>query len=187
MKLTNQFTAFLAIITLSLFSYNLQAQAKYNLQKTEIVFNSKTPVETIRAVNNNAQGIVATGKNIFLVRVPIQAFKFKRRLQQTHFNENYMESNKYPNATYRGKIEGNYSLSKDGVYKVTTKGDLTIHGVKKARTVPATITVKNGVATLSTSFKVKPKEHGIKIPKVVTEKIAEEIGVSIKAELKVRK
>lgn len=186
MKLTNQITAFLAIVVLSMAVHNLQAQGKYTLEKTEIVFNSKTPVETIRAVNNNAQGIIATGKNKFLVRVPIQAFKFKRRLQQTHFNENYLESNKYPNATYRGTIEGNYSLSKDGVYKVTTKGDLTIHGVKKARTVPATITVKNGVATLNTSFKVKPKEHGVKIPKVVTEKIAEEIGVSIKAEFQKR-
>ncbi len=186
MKFNSQFIALL-IMSAVLFTQNIQAQGKYTLQKSEIVFESKTPIETIRAVNNNAQGIVVTGKNKFLVRVPIQAFNFKRRLQQTHFNENYMESDKYPNATYRGTLEGSYNLNKDGVYKVTTKGDLTIHGVKKPRVVPATITVKKGVATLSTNFLVKPKEHGVKIPKIVTKKIADEINVSIKAELQVRK
>jgi len=186
MRFTYPLITFLSIAG-ALLIQTAQAQDKYTLQKTEIVFESKTPVETIRAVNNNVQGIVVTSKNKFLVRVPIQAFSFKRRLQQTHFNENYMESDKFPNATYRGVLEGNYDLKKDGEYKVTTKGDLTIHGVKKARTVPATITVKGGVATLKTNFLVKPKEHGIKIPKIVTKKIADEINVNIKAELQVRK
>lgn len=181
MKSTYQFITFFAVL---LFTLQVQSQDKFLLKKTEIVFESKTPLETIKAINNSAQGIIVTGKNKFLIRVPIQAFSFKRRLQQTHFNENYMESSKFPNAVYRGALKGDYDLNKDGTYKVITQGSLEVHGVKKSRTIPATITIKNGVATLKADLMVKPKEHGIKIPKLVTEKIAEEIKVKIKAELK---
>ncbi|WP_299455199.1 YceI family protein [uncultured Microscilla sp.] len=162
----------------------LKAQDRFFLQKSKITFESETPVETIKAVNASSQGVVITGKNKFLIRVPIQAFKFKRRLQQTHFNENYMESNKYPNAVFRGQLDGNYDLTKEGTYQVKAKGKLDIHGVKKDRTVPATIIVKNGLANFKAQFIVKPADHGIKIPKVVAGKIANEIKVNIQSELK---
>jgi polyisoprenoid-binding protein YceI len=94
-----------------------------------------------------------------------------------------MESHKHPNAVFRGVLEGNYDLTKDGTYQVKAKGQLAIRGIKKDRTVPATITVKNGAASLNAQFTVKPADHGIKIPKVVAGKIAEEIKVTVTSDL----
>lgn len=178
-KTTLLFTAFMLLLGAT----SLKAQDKFLMKKTMVVFDSKTSLEDIKANNTSTQGVIISGKNKFLVRVPIQAFSFKRRLQQTHFNENYMESHKYPNAIFRGLIEGDYSLTKDGVYKVQAKGSLTIHGVKRDRTIPATITVKSGQASFSANFTVKPADHKIKIPKLVTSKIAEKIKVAITADL----
>jgi polyisoprenoid-binding protein YceI len=100
---------------------------------------------------------------------------------QEHFNENYMESAKYPKSTFRGKINEKTDLSKDGVYKVTCTGVMLMHGVEKVITMPGTFTVKGGDVNLVSSFKVKLDDYKIARPKVVMEKIAEELDIKINA------
>src|SRR5690242_16719248 len=103
---------------------------KYMTRTGKVTFFSSTPVENIEAVNNEAAAAVdaATGDVVF--QVPIQSFKFEKSLMQEHFNENYMESDKFPKAVFKGNIgKGAVNFAKDGNYPVTAKGKLTIHGV----------------------------------------------------------
>ena len=102
---------------------------------------------------------------------------------QEHFNEKYMESDKYPRATYKGKINENIDWSKNGVYQVSSTGVLNIHNVEKIYTEKGTLTIKDGVFTIEGSFNVKTADHNIEIPTIVVSKIAEVINVKHKSEL----
>jgi hypothetical protein len=159
------------------------AQDKYKLASTSVRFFSSTPVEDIEAENKASLGVLDTKTGNFSVRVPITEFKFKSTLMEDHFNENYMESEKYPNATFKGVIKDALNLGKDGVYKVTAEGDFETHGVVQKRQIPITITVAKGVITYASEFKVKLEDHQIKIPTVVFAKIAEVIDVKLSGEL----
>lgn len=85
----------------------------------------------------------------------MKSFVFKKALMQEHFNENYVESDKFPNATFKGKITDDVDLTKDGTYSVTVSGDFTVHGVSKPKTVPGTVTVKGNNMYVKASFDVK--------------------------------
>lgn len=144
----------------------------------EISFFSKTPLEDISAVSKKAQGVINGSNKDLLFKVSITSFKFPNGLMEEHFNENYMESEKYPDGSFKGKIQEAVDLTKDGTYNVTAKGMLTIHGVTKERTINGTITVAAGKATLKTKFQIPLVDHNIERPKVVMVKIAEVIDVS---------
>lgn len=101
---------------------------------------------------------------------------------QEHFNENYIESDKYPKADFLGSYSGDVNLSKDGKYPVQIKGKLTLHGVTQTINVPATIEVKGGKLTGASEFKITPADYNIKIPALVKEKIARQIDVRVLAE-----
>ena len=112
----------------------------------------------------------------------IKAFEFDHALMQEHFNENYMESDKYPQATFKGNVENmnQVDMTKDGTYNVKVKGNLTIHGVTKEVEAPGTLTVKGGKLTAGNStFQVKPEDYGISIPSVVRQKIADQMKVTV--------
>ena len=100
---------------------------------------------------------------------------------QEHFNTDYMESDKYPKATFKGKIQEHIDLSKDGNYPVTVTGELEVHGVKQTRTIPGKITVSNGAVKMTSEFMVKCADHQIKIPQLVFHNIAESIRVQVSA------
>ncbi len=149
----------------------------------DISFFSKTSVKDISAVNTEAKPIMDTKSKQVVVKVQIQGFKFESKLMQEHFNENYMESGKYPFATFNGKINEDVDLGKDGVYKVTVTGKLNIHNVEQERTLEGTIVVKGGEIALDTGFKVALKDHNIDRPSVVGQELAEVIDVKMKAVL----
>ncbi len=159
---------------------NASAQ-KYMTRTGKITFFSSTKVENIEAINNEASAVLDAANGSIVVLVPIKSFRFEKQLMQEHFNENYMESDKYPKAEFKGKVTDmtNVNLEKDGVYKVTAEGKLTMHGVTKDVAVPGTITVKGKTATVNTVFQVKPAEYNIDIPKLVSAKIAESIEITI--------
>jgi hypothetical protein len=174
-----QIIAIIGLLTISL--SHVQAQ-KWMTRTGKVSFFSSTPVENIEAFNNEAACVVESKNGEVVFIVPIKSFRFEKALMQEHFNENYMESDKFPKAQYKGKITNIQSLnfSKDGSYQVNTQGKLTIHGV----TVPGTIIVSGGVATIKTKFTVAPADYGIKIPSVTASKIASKIEVTINAQLK---
>lgn len=154
---------------------------KYMTRTGKVSFYSPTPLETIEAFNNETASALNSATGDFVFQVPVKSFKFDRALMEEHFNENYMESDKFSKAEYKGKITdiSNVNFNKDGTYKATSEGKLTIHGVTKDVKIPGTIVVKGNTATISSKFMVKPADYKISIPKVVESKIAKEIEVTV--------
>jgi polyisoprenoid-binding protein YceI len=147
-------------------------------------FLSKSSIEDIEATNKTSVVVMdATNGNV-QSQVQIKAFKFSSSFMEEHFNENYMESEKYPFSTFKGKLNEKVDVSKDGEYKVTCTGKLEMHGVTQEVTLPGTLKVKGGEVTLTSNFKVKLADYKIKVPSLYVKNIAEEIDVDVTAILK---
>lgn len=155
------------------------AQAIFTTDSSMISFFSSTPVEDIEAYNSTSTSLINIPKTEIVFRVPIAGFKFEKPLMEEHFNENYMETEKFPYATFKGKLSDTLDLTKDTIYSVSATGMMNIHGVDQAETYKGIITCKDGVATLSSEFKVALKDYNIKVPKVVFANIAEDIDVKV--------
>ncbi len=120
----------IAISITWLLIFNASAQI-YITRNGRVTFFSKSPLENIDARNNEITSILDTKKGEFVFIVLIKGFKFKKTLMEEHFNENYMESNLFPKAIFKGSLGNleNINFSKEGIYPVTVKGNLTLHGV----------------------------------------------------------
>lgn len=163
-----------------LLSSQLFAQKTYT-KNGNISFFSKSPLENIDAKNNQVMSVLNTQTGDMQFSVIIKAFHFKKALMEEHFNENYMESTKYPKATFKGIVSdiSKINFTKDGIYNVSVSGDLTIHGVTNKITAPGQINIRNGVTSASSKFKVKLADYNIRIPKVVKDNIAEKIDITV--------
>jgi polyisoprenoid-binding protein YceI len=156
---------------------NSEAQNLYSTNSGESSFFSSTPVEDITAVNKSAQSILNTANSEIVIQMAMKQFDFPNKLMQEHFNENYIESEKYPKAMFKGKINEVIDFTKPGVYDVSATGDFTIHGVKKARTLKGKLTVSQGSISIISDFDVDLTDHDIKVPKIVFMKIAQTVRV----------
>lgn len=160
---------------------SVQAQGRYFTRDGFISFFSHTDVEDIAAKNNKVASVLdmATGQLEFAVLM--KAFEFKKALMQQHFNESYVESEKYPKAQFRGKVIniGSVDLTKDGAYPVQVAGELTIKGITRPLQTNATLIVQGGLPQGVAEFKVKPADFNIEIPALVRANIAEEILVKV--------
>ncbi|MFD2873057.1 YceI family protein [Mucilaginibacter ximonensis] len=171
----------ISIILLAWMSIFQTGQGLYMCKNAEISLFSSAPIEDISAKTSSGQSVynAATGDLVF--SVAINTFKFRKSLMQEHFNSDYLESDKYPHATFKGKIQEHPDLSKDGTYQVTAIGVLNVHNVSQNRTIPGTITVSNGVVTMKSEFMVKCADHHIEIPRLVFHNIAESIKMNVTA------
>ncbi|WP_343531230.1 YceI family protein [Pedobacter sp.] len=142
-------------------------------------FFSSTPIEDIEAISKTGASAINTQTGDILVKISNTTFDFKKKLMQEHFNENYMESDKYPVSTFKGKIIGAVDYTKPGTYQASAKGDLIIHGVAKSYEVPIKVIVANNGVNATTSFWVRMEDHKIKIPRIVIKNIAEAVEVKI--------
>lgn len=159
----------------------------FNIQKGSVSFRSDAPMELIKPFSNELKGIVETERKEFAFSVNIKSFTgFNSTTQKEHFNENYLESNKFPTANFSGKIIEDVDFNKNYTISVRAKGTLTIHGVAQERIIKSELTIKNGLITIRSNFTVLLADHNIPIPKVVHEKLASEIKVEVNGELKVR-
>lgn len=166
------------------FSAFLVAKAQTFIDKNaQINIFSSTPVEDIKAVSHVGVSVLQLPKQEIAFQLMIKALDFDKKLMQQHFNEDYMESDKYPVAKFKGIIEPKIDLTKDGEYDVVAKGILTVHGVEQARNINGKITIKNGAISLFSTFEIACVAHRIKIPSLVITKIAEIIQVKIKSSL----
>ncbi len=168
------FTIIFAISSSALF-----AQSIYMTDSSMVSFFSSTPIEDIEAYNSTSTSLINVPKKEIAFRVPIAGFQFEKPLMQEHFNENYMDTEKHPYATFKGKLSDSLDLSIDTVYHITATGMMNIHGVDRAETYTGVVETKNGKATLKCEFSVALKAHKIKVPKVVFANIAEEIAVKV--------
>lgn len=156
----------------------------YLIQSGKIDFRSDAPLELITASNTHFTGAIDFDKQTFFLQVVNKEFKgFNSPLQQEHFHENYMESGRYPKSTFQGKLIENITPNKNGTYTVRAKGKLSIHGISQERIIKSTLVIKEGVITLESDFSVLLEEHSIAIPKIVKQKIAEEIYIHVSARL----
>ena len=163
-------------------SFQLPAQKKFSTANGKINFISNAELELIRASSSKLKGIIDPATNQFAFSLSVQSFLgFNSELQRQHFNEKYMESEKYPQVTFTGKIIEQLDFSINGIYVVRAKGDLDIHGQKQTRIIRSTITIENGTMNINSDFKVPLSDHNIAIPRIVNQKIATEIEVHVEA------
>jgi hypothetical protein len=170
------------LIGLSLcFLQFVSAQTVFITRNGQISFSSRSVVEKIDAINNEVSSVLNTQTGEMVFAVLLKGFHFKRALMEEHFNENYVESDKYPRSTFKGNIAnpGEVNFGKDGTYKVTVTGDLTIHNTTQKVSAPGTIIVSNGKITAVSKFPVKLKDYNIKIPAIVADKISEDIDIVV--------
>ena len=142
-----------------------------------IRFFSEAPLENIEAVNTEGMSLFDTATHEIVFNIPIKGFEFEKSLMQKHFNENYLESDKYPKSTFKGKIIG--FTPGVGNQNLTAEGDLTIHGITKKVTVEGTGEINENNILLKADFQIKLEDYKIKIPKVVMYNIAEVVDVTI--------
>jgi polyisoprenoid-binding protein YceI len=157
---------------------------QYILQNGKTSFYSDTPIESIEAITTAFNGGIDLTSGEVLFVIPIQSFQFSNALMKKHFNESYLESEKYPNATFKGKVDLSKIQSKDGIYHTTVTGNMTIHGVTKNIHVEGTVKKNEEVLTIQSAFPIQLTDYNIKVPKLVIKKIAETVQVNIESVLK---
>ena len=157
-------------------------QQVYETTSGVVRFHSDAPQELIKASSNQLKGIIDIRKKTFAFRVGISSFLgFNSPLQREHFNENYMETSFFPEASFSGKIIEEIDLSRDGEYVIRAKGKMKIHGVEQERIIRSLVVRKNGKISIQSDFIVLLADHSIKIPRLVSEKLSPEINVSVNA------
>ena len=158
-----------------------RAQSKYLTRAGRVTFFSASVMEDIEARNEEAAAVVDLATAQLAFSIPIRAFKFKRTLMQEHFNESYMESEKFPKSTFSGKFIdlSPETLQMPGPHQVQVEGDLTIHGVTKRVTVPASLEIKEGRILAFALFTIAPADYGVAVPLLVRDHIGKVVSIRV--------
>lgn len=167
----------LVVILILLASVNGMSQ-KYSIEKSRVVFFSEAAIENIEATNTKSASIfnVTTGEIVF--SIPILEFEFEKALMKEHFNETYLESEKYPKALFQGKLSG-YNSQSSAVQSVNGIGKLTIHGVTREVEIPGSVETIDGKLIAKSRFMIHLKDYNVKIPKLLWQNIAEDVEVTV--------
>ena len=156
------------------------AQKMYSTKTGQVRFNASSPVEKIAAVNNQTDSKMVDKSGQIVFSILVKSFKFENQLMEDHFNENYLESTKFPKAEFKGFITNVSSVdfSKDGKYNITLDGSLTIHGISQKMSSAGILVIASGKPAISGLFKIKIKDYGIK-GLYIGDKIASEAEISV--------
>lgn len=151
---------------------------------TMVSFFSKASLEDIEATNKgNTAVFLKTTTGDVQMSISMLSFKFKNALMEEHFNENYVESEKFPNCIFKGKINETIDYSKDGEYPVTVTGKMELHGVTNDVTIAGTLLKTGNELKLNSKFKIKVADYKIKVPSMYVSNIAEEVEVTFSSVL----
>jgi polyisoprenoid-binding protein YceI len=161
------------------------AQGKFYTKTGKITFYSKAPIEEIDGKNKTVTAVLDSKTGALQFAVQMKSFEFEKQLMQQHFNENYVESEKYPKSEFKGTITNNRDInySKDGMYTTKVKGKLTMHGVTKDVETTGTLKINAGKIDASSTFNVLISDYNIKIPSVVKEKVSDTIKITVDCNL----
>lgn len=175
----------LLLLWFGIFACSITAQ-KYFSKNAVIRFNSPSKMEKIEAVNSTATTVLDLSSGRIEFAALVNAFVFEKALMQEHFNENYLESTKFPKATFKGNLteHQNLQLSKPGVYKTQVHGDLTMHGVTKSIAAPVEFLVDDKGVHALCNFTVKCSDFKIEIPTVVKNTVSNNVDIKIKVDYK---
>lgn len=161
----------------------LNAQDRYKIDQAEVSFFAGTPLEDIDGKSDKLIGIIDASSNEFVFRIPMNSFIFPRALMQEHYNENYLETEKYPFANFKGKIVGKVHWDKEGIDEVFAEGAFDVHGVTKTYKIPAQISHNEQTHEVQATFDIMLVDHDIERPKIVLLKIAEKASVTVRGTL----
>lgn len=166
---------------LMLIATNFIFAQKYFTKTGSIQFYSKAQLEEITATSKQVSAILDITTGDFQFKLLMKTFEFEKALMQEHFNEKYVESDKYPDATFKGKIVNlkDVNFTKDGKYNVTVEGDLTIHGVTKKVTEQGVLEIKDGKITATSTFNILLSDYNVTIPNTVVNNISKTIEIRV--------
>lgn len=160
-------------------------QNLYKAESGKARFFSEALMENIEATTSKAIAVLNDSTGDVAVRIPIKSFIFDKSLMREHFNENYMESEKYPDATFKGKIQEKISLTAGESEMVNVAGNLVIHGVSQPRNIQVSLKANaDNSVTATGRFNITVADHKIKIPTIVFKNIAEVVEVTYEFILK---
>ncbi|HOZ39549.1 MAG TPA: YceI family protein [Flavobacteriales bacterium] len=175
----------LILVLLFLVSLGTFAQSRMYVDRSEVSFVSDAPLEHITATNSACEGLLDPETRSFAIKVPITRFQgFNSPLQREHFNENYLVSRTYPDATFAGRIIETIDLNVSGSHVVRAKGRFTIHGVTMERIVPCKLVVAAEGVRVTTEFDVLLEDHAIRVPRIVNQKISPVVRVRVDVRFK---
>lgn len=180
MKIT---TLFLVLLSLAIASES--AAQKYITRSGRISFTSTAPLEDIEGKNKTVIAAIDAKTGAVQFSVTMKGFEFEKSKMQEHFNENFVESDKFPKAEFKGAITNNKDInySKPGTYPAKVNGQLTLHGVTKAMTSTGTITVLKDGVQVASDFSITVADYKISIPAAVRNKVAKTVKVVVDAKL----
>jgi hypothetical protein len=170
------------ILVCLLFSSQIFAQ-QYLSKNGDVSFFSEAPIENIEAVNKKATGVIDLRTGGFAFQIMIEDFVFPNSLMQEHFNESYMESDKFPNSTFTGVISDISTLDLSKEQSIDVSGNFLLHGINRQMNMTATISLKDEKLNISSQFDIVLDDFNIDIPKIMMYKIAEVINVTIEMNL----
>ncbi len=157
------------------------AQSKYIDRAGKASFFSSAPLEDIAAENNQAVSILDVESGEVVASMLMRSFDFRKELMEEHFNENYVESDKYPKATFRGKVRNmaEFDVARDGTYTLDIAGEITLHGVTRPLELEAVAKVANGTIATKAVFPLRVADFKIDVPRLVIRNIAEVVEVTV--------
>ena len=155
------------------FLFGIQEENRYVIESSSIEFYSYAPLEDIEAVNTESVGAIDLSTGEFIIKIPVSSFEFPNKLMQKHFNDSYLETDRYPECVFRGKLDGD-----------NASGEITLHGVTKKISVPVIMNKSEEIVTIDTEFKIALKDYKIKVPRLLFQNIAEEIEVKVTSSFK---
>lgn len=173
------------VLAMSLLGTASFAQNRYFTKTGRIQFFSKAPLENIEASNRTVTAVVDIKTGAIQFSVPMKGFEFEKQLMQQHFNENYVESDKFPKGEFKGTITNNSDINytKDGSYTAKVKGKMTIHGVTKDVETTGTIKVSGGSINATSGFNIQLSDYNVDIPSVVKDKVSNNIRITVNCTL----
>jgi polyisoprenoid-binding protein YceI len=171
--------ALIAMMAVSM--HSICAQSKYIDRRGHASFFSSAPMEDIKAENDQAVSIIDTQTGEIVASMLMRSFNFRKALMEEHFNENYVESDKYPKATFRGKIVNlaYVDFAKEGNYTLDIAGEINLHGVTQPLTLKAEVVVRGGTVHAKAVFPLRVKDFKIEVPRLVINNIAEVVEVTV--------
>ena len=173
------------LIVFACSSFHPRSANEFTIQSGSVSFVSSANFETIKGASTDIKGTVDITKRTFSFSLPLTSFQgFINAQQKKHFNEKFVESPKYPESSFKGKIIEDVNLSVNGMYSVRGKGMLSLHGIEKERIIDAKVTVKDGQITIDSMFTIPVEDHGIKVSKMNSLAIAKVVNVAVKLVMK---
>lgn len=179
-KIKDMRKIYFLLIVVSL-SHTAFTQSVFIADSGQVSFFSSAPLEDIKAVSNQVNSMINITNGEVAFMIPMRSFKFAKALMQEHFNEKFIESEKYPHASFKGRINEKIDLTKKGVVSVTATGKLTIHGVERDVSEQGELEVLDATLILRTKFMAAVADYKIEIPQLLFNNIADTVEVKLSA------